>query len=974
MGDWLLIRFTATIALLMGITVAHADETAPTLVNQQIQPVQVNQPAITDTSGHPANEQLNSTVLPAKTAPTATTESTASSPAQAVQPNVTDDQHSSSHHPVDWSHNYERVIWITYRDHYDTNGGASSNYHREEIIQMAENGHWEEVNWYPPEGTFPPGVKVPPVHFAAASPTESANQRWNVEYFMRSVDIQTATGRQTISQVYTIHNSQTVNIPEIEIPNSSIPAGYHPRISPLAIQNDKVIERGGHYYLTGATLTFDNIGVVYHGAGGTTAPGTITFAEKVILSAPINLVYQDLSGKVYNAYGDQYPAYAASYQDVAQVDYGQTLSANQLYADAQKYLNQYVTSVFDEPDSNYQIYGYFDPAGKLHPIQSPADYPGFTDAQAGSDGLTYQLAIVYRRHGKVDDPVTKTRTIIVNMPDGRQEKTIQEVTLAQFADYDGITGEELSTPTWKVLTGDQPDSNDDWETLTAGNHDWQAFIVPSIAGYTPSLTQVASQTITDSSQDQTIKVNYQADSQSVKVIYKDGDKVVKTTELTGTTGQTVKVALNLPTHYTLLNEPASTYTFRASGNQYIIVELGHQMQATDREKIVTRQIIITDPTGHIVTITQTARLNQSGVLDLVTNQTDWDKWTTSHWDSFVVPRLAGYTPSQGQLAAQAVTSTTENQVIKINYQADSQRTRVVDKDGNRIVKIENLAGKTGQTVNVVISAPDHYQIINHPATNYTFQASGNQDIIVELGHQMQATHREKTVTRRIIVTDPAGKSTTTTQKAILHQTGVLDLVTQRINWDDWTTDHWASFVVPLVAGYTPSQAQVARHTVTNRDQDIVVKIHYQADDQNVKIVYVTPDGQVISTANLHGQTDTRQVLPLDVPTGYQLVAGQQIPQTIVMKPQMANIMIMVTKVVSHKEPAGANKVIPGESLPGGSKQSSLSGRPLSGGQQNQQYKELPRTGNKDASVTGLVLVTTLSMLGFGYRKRNSLEK
>ena len=933
--QWVIGCSSVLLPLLMGITVAHADETAPTLVNQQIQPVQVNQPAITNTSGHPANEQLNSTVLPAKTAPTATTESTASSPAQAVQPNVTDDQHSSSHHPADWSHNYERVIWITYRDHYDTNGGASSNYHREEIIQMAENGHWEEVNWYPPEGTFPPGVKVPPVHFAAASPTESANQRWNVEYFMRSVDIQTATGRQTISQVYTIHNSQTVNIPEIEIPNSSIPAGYHPRISPLAIQNDKVIERGGHYYLTGATLTFDNIGVVYHGAGGTMAPGTITFAEKVILSAPINLVYQDLSGKVYNAYGDQYPAYAASYQNVAQVDYGQTLSVNQLYADAQKYLNRYVTSVFDEPDSNYQIYGYFDPAGKLHPIQSPADYPGFTDAQAGSDGLTYQLAIVYRRHGKVDDPVTKTRTIIVNMPDGRQEKTIQEVTLAQFADYDGITGEELSTPTWKVLTGDQPDSNDDWETLTAGNHDWQAFIVPSIAGYKPSLTQVASQTITDSSQDQTIKVNYQADSQSVKVIYKDGDKVVKTTELTGTTGQTVKVALNLPTHYTLLNEPASTYTFRASGNQYIIVELGHQMQATDREKIVTRQIIITDPTGHIVTITQTARLNQSGVLDLVTNQTDWDKWTTSHWDSFVVPRLAGYTPSQGQLAAQAVTSTTENQVIKINYQADSQRTRVVDKDGNRIVKIENLAGKTGQTVNVVISAPDHYQIINHPATNYTFQASGNQDIIVELGHQMQATHREKTVTRRIIVTDPAGKSTTTTQKAILHQTGVLDLVTQQINWDDWTTDHWASFVVPLVAGYTPSQAQVARHTVTNRDQDIVVKIHYQADDQNVKIVYVTPDGQVISTANLHGQTDTRQVLPLDVPTGYQLVAGQQIPQTIVMKPQMANIMIMVTKVVSHKEPAGANKVIPGESLPGGSKQSSLSGRPLSGGQQNQ---------------------------------------
>ena len=227
------------------------------------------------------------------------------------------------------------------------------------------------------------------------------------------------------------------------------------------------------------------------------------------------MVYQDLSGKVYNAYGDQYPAYAASYQNVAQVDYGQTLSVNQLYADAQKYLNRYVTSVFDEPDSNYQIYGYFDPAGKLHPIQSPADYPSFTDGQAGLDGLTYHLAIVYRRYGKVDDSVTKKRTIIVTMPDGRQEKTVQEVTLAQFADYDGITGEELSTPTWKVLTGDQPDNNDDWATLTADNHNWQTFIVPSIAGYTPNLTQVGAKTVTDSSQDQTINIYYTANAEPI---------------------------------------------------------------------------------------------------------------------------------------------------------------------------------------------------------------------------------------------------------------------------------------------------------------------------------------------------------------------------------------------------------------------------------------------------------------------------
>ena len=1152
---------------------------------------------------------------------------------------------------------------------------------------MAENGHWEEVNWYPPEGTFPPDVKVPPVHFAAASPTESANQQWEVTCFMRSVDVQTATGHQIISQVYTIHKGQTVNIPEIEIQNSGIPVGYHPRLSPLEAQYDKVIEHDGHYYLTGAPLTYNEDGIVYHGANLTAAPGTINFNKTVILSAPINLVYQDLSGSTYTVNGN-----AAVYRKVAQVDYGQSLYPNQIYFDALNYLNQYVSQTVGTSNSNYQLYGYFDSDGKLHPIQSPADYPRFTDAKFGSDGLTYRLAIINRHYGKVGDPVTKKRTIIVTKPDGKQEQTIQEVTLAQFADYDGITGDQLCTPVWKVLTGDQPDSDDDWAALTADNHDWQAFTTPSIAGYTPSLTGVASQTVTSTTKDQIIKINYQANQQRVRVIYKDSGKVVKTTELTGKTGQTVKVDLDLPAHYFLLNQPASTYTFQASGNQDIIVELGHQTQATSREKSVTRQIIITDPTGHTkittqkatlnqtgmldlvtqqtnwgdwttghwdsfsvpqfagytpsqdqvlaqvvtsasqdqttkisyqadpqsvrviykdgnrivkteklagktgqtvnvvisapdhyqiinhpattytfrasgnqdiivelghqtqttsreksvtrqiiitdpagksTTTTQTATLTQSGVLDLVTNQTSWGDWTTGHWDSFSVPQLAGYTPSQGQIAAQTVTSTTENQIIKINYQANLQRVRVIYKDGDRIVKTEKLAGKTGQTVDVVIAAPDHYQIINHPATTYTFRASGNQDIIVELGHRVQATHREKTVTRRIVVTDPAGhsstttqkatltqagvldlvtnqtswgdwttdhwdsfsvpqlagytpsqdqlpaqvvtdasqdqvveigyqadpqsvrviykddgkvvktaelngktgqtvkldlavpahysllnqpdstytfrasgnqdvivelghqtkaishsktvtrrivvtdpagRSTTTTQKATLYRTGVLDLVTQQTNWGGWTTDHWASFVVPQLAGYTPNQARVASHTVTDQDQDVTVEIHYQADDQNVKIVYVTPDGQVIRTVSLHGQTDTLQALPLDVPAGYQLVAGQQIPQTVVMKSQMANIMIVVTKVVPREEQAGANKVLPGKNLTGGSQQLGISGQSSTSSPQNQEHKQLPQTGNKDAGVTGLVLLATLSMLGFGYRKRNSLKK
>ena len=369
--QWVIGCSTLLLSLTLGAVDVQAADNSTTEKTDDAQLATANSPEtstavpLRSTGTTEPQGQTNANPVTSQATPSAVPQQTANNTTQAtapVTPVASSTGPSSSDSPANWDYNYERIINITYQDHYDTNGGASSNYHCEKIIQMAENGRWEEVNWYPPKGTFPPGVKVPPVHFAAASPTEAANQRWEVSYVMRSIDLQTATGHQIISQVYAIHNGQTIDIPEMEIQDSGIPVAYHPRISPLGIQNDKVIERGGYYYLTGATLTYNTAGIIYHGANLSTAANIVSFSELVIFSAPINLVYQDLSGKVYNAYGDQYPAYAASYQDVAQVDYGQTLSANQLYADAQKYLNQYVTSVFDDPDSNYQIYGYFDPA------------------------------------------------------------------------------------------------------------------------------------------------------------------------------------------------------------------------------------------------------------------------------------------------------------------------------------------------------------------------------------------------------------------------------------------------------------------------------------------------------------------------------------------------------------------------------------------------------------------------------------
>lgn len=434
------------------------------------------------------------------------------------QPVIHNNDHSSSDHPADWNNNYERVINIYYYEHYHLDGGVSGQIINKQIIQMAVNGRWEALDWLPPEGTFADGMQVQPIHFDAGFPTEAANQHFTVNYFVRNVTIQNASGSNTLSHAYAlIDNGIPITIPEIEITNNGIPSAYHPQMKFPG--PDNVIKRDGHYYLTGATITLKNNGstFTYHGAyNSQNITGLVSLGEKITFSAPISFVFKDLDGNIYNAYGDEYPNSAAVYKNVAQVEYGQSLSANQIYADAEKYLNQYIVLVYDEPDSAFQVYGYFGPDDTFHQINGVADYPVFSDAISSPDGLTYNIAVIYRRYGKIGEEVQPTRTINVTALDGQTTTTKQIVHLQKFVYYDGISGTELSQPEWKVLTGDDPDDPGSWTSLANGNHSWDEFSIPVISGYTtlvngsPDISsQIPSAVVTDQTADVTLNITYQ---------------------------------------------------------------------------------------------------------------------------------------------------------------------------------------------------------------------------------------------------------------------------------------------------------------------------------------------------------------------------------------------------------------------------------------------------------------------------------
>ena len=628
-------------------------------------------------------------------APTEATQQAANNTNQATAPAspvTTTTGPSSSDHPDDWSNNYERIITINYFTHYDLDGGSTEFPVQKRIIQMAVNGHWDAVDWLPPEGTFPPGVTVPPVHFDATDEVTKANQHWQVNFLFRIFSIQSATGEKTLSQVFVLTNGQTVTIPPIEITNQDygIPTGYHPTMLYPTIDN--VVEQNGHYYITEATITVDSSGysVTYHGALNDIT-GLSSFATKIVFTAPLNFVYKDLNGNTYSVAGKG----PAVFNGQETLNYSQTLTTPQILYYANQFLDQYRMGIA----GNYLLYGFFGPDGKFNQL----DGISLSDAVANNQtGFTFNLAIVNQVYAPVPgSQTTKTRTIILHKPTG-DEQVSQQVGFQDFANFDQITGKQLSPAELKVLTGSDQSQASTWSALTVDNHSWAEYPVPAIANYTSSQSTVAAQTVTPDTSNQTVEIYYTAKTEK----FTDTKQVVRTIKVQAPDGtvhateQTVTFTRsgvkNLATGVTdwgdwqssdnswpaftapqYPNYTANTATVAAqvvtpdNADQTVEIYYTAKTEKVTETKQVVRTIKVEAPDGTVHVTEQTVTFTRSGVKNLATGVTDWDDWqpSSSTWPAFTVPQYPGYTADVDTVAAQAVDATTSDQTVVVTYQA-----------------------------------------------------------------------------------------------------------------------------------------------------------------------------------------------------------------------------------------------------------------------------------------------------------------
>lgn len=120
------------------------------------------------------------------------------------------------------------------------------------------------------------------------------------------------------------------------------------------------------------------------------------------------------------------------------------------------------------------------------------------------------------------------------------------------------------------------------------------------------------------------------------------------------------------------------------------------------------------------------------------------------------------------------------------------------------------------------------------------------------------------------------------------RTAVYDLVTGKLvanSEGQWTAvdgkDTFAGFTPKEFAGYTTNPNKVEQVKVTGNDKDSEVTVTYTVNTQTGKISYVDSDGKEVRQPPLSGKTgETVDVNP-QVPAGWKIVSGQDIPKTVV---------------------------------------------------------------------------------------------
>ncbi|MCD7125984.1 mucin-binding protein, partial [Limosilactobacillus agrestis] len=243
-----------------------------------------------------------------------------------------------------------------------------------------------------------------------------------------------------------------------------------------------------------------------------------------------------------------------------------------------------------------------------------------------------------------------TETINVTTPDGKTTPIVKSVTFNRTATKDLVTG-DVSYGAWS----------------DNGTYTFPSYTVSTVAGYTPSQTEVPAQTVKPGDKNLVFNITYSAIEQTRKIVFVDNGNTVGTQPLTGKTGTSVTIGngdgetpLKVPTGYEVVpgTEIPTTVPFNATDNPDITVQVQAKKNTDDGRndkgnkdvyREVTRIITVNIEGQAPQTVTQTLAFYRIKTTNEATGKVSYTDWTSNMEDGATsfpeveIPSVAGYT-------------------------------------------------------------------------------------------------------------------------------------------------------------------------------------------------------------------------------------------------------------------------------------------------------------------------------------------
>lgn len=347
----------------------------------------------------------------------------------------------------------------------------------------------------------------------------------------------------------------------------------------------------------------------------------------------------------------------------------------------------------------------------------------------------------------------------------------------------------------------------------------------------------------------------------------------------------------------------------------IHVDLDHQLKADGTDtSTVTRNVTYPDPaTGKDKTDKQTVTFTRSKQIDLVTGKPVYGNWdhATQVLPGVTLPAKPGYDPQSvppitvkpGDKPADVVGKyVPHDNNVTISFKDVSANDPQNIPDKTVKLSTDENADLTPDLPEGYVVAPGqdpHYKVGTDPAQSVTVKVVHGTKDLTNDPSQYNNTHKKISYTVTVIDPQPNVKPTVNEQTHTFTRSASLDLVTNKINYGNWSDNGTFTFnavKIPTVAGYTPSGTAPAV-TVKPDSSDQALTVTYKANGQNITVNYTDANGNVIGTQTVPGHTGEDLKINYQMPDHWVQDPSDKLPETVHVE---ADSNDPITVKVNHK--------------------------------------------------------------------------